>query len=84
MTEWQPMETAPKDGQIIWAWLYQTGIRAVRWGTAEEWAESLGGSPDEYLSCWVEADDDSEEWSPDWWLPYDAIPVPPEKSRPQR
>lgn len=75
---WQPIETAPKDGQIVWAWLYQTGIRAVRWGTAEEWAERLGGSPDEYQDCWVEADDDSEEWSPKWWLPYDAIPAPAE------
>ncbi len=73
---WRPIETAPKDGQIIWAWLKQTGVRAVRWGSAEEWAERDGGNPDDYESCWVQADDDDEIWSPRWWLPYDAIPEP--------
>lgn len=79
-TEWQPIETAPRDGQIIWAWLNQTGIRAVRWGPAEEWAERYGGNPDEWESCWVEADDDDETWAPKWWKPYDAIGNPEEQA----
>lgn len=74
---WQPIETAPKDGQVVWAYLYQSGIRAVRFGTAEEWAELEGGSPDEYEDCWVEADNESETWSPRWWLPYGSLPLSP-------
>lgn len=73
---WRPIETAPKDGQIIWAWLKQTGIRAVRWASAEEWSDREGGDPDDYESGWVQADDEDEMWSPKWWMPYEAIPEP--------
>lgn len=73
---WQPGETAPKDGQLIWAYLYQSGIRAIQWMEPEEHAEELGGVPDDYVGCFVEVDDHSEQWEPKWWLPYDAIPEP--------
>lgn len=76
--EWQPMKTAPRQGQVVWAHLYQTGIRAVRYMSAEEMAELEGGDPSEYDPAWVEAANDRIEWAPHWWLPYDAIPEPPE------
>jgi hypothetical protein len=74
---WQPMSTAPKDGREIWAYLYDSGIRRVRWCTAEEAAEIEGGHPDEYEATWCEADDWDQTWTPRWWLPLDALPEPP-------
>lgn len=51
MSDWQPIETAPKDGSVIWGWTrHQAGVaRRVRWGrgynaTYECW-RSERGSP---------------------------------------
>lgn len=77
MSGWQPIETAPRDGSCFWAYLNETGIRLVRWSSAEEAAARDGGNPDEYTSTFVEVSDETEEWSPRWWLPRSAIPVPP-------
>lgn len=39
--QWQPIETAPKDGTLIWAWLYDTGIKQVRYAD-ESWIDDAG------------------------------------------
>ena len=78
MKDWQDISTAPKDGTPIWAYLYDAGIRLVRWGAAEEWAAEHGGEPDEYISCFVEVGIKEEAWAVRYWLPANAIPAPPE------
>lgn len=77
--EWQSGDTAPKNGKPIWAWLYDGGIHLVRWVTAAENAENDGSNnPGDYISCWVKvADKDDGEWSVKFWLPWDAITIPP-------
>lgn len=73
---WRTMATAPQDGTVIWAWLYDTGIRKVRWESPEEAATREGGDAEDYDGEWVEEGDADEVWGPKFWLPLDAIPVP--------
>lgn len=75
---WQHIDTAPKDGTVIWAYLNETGIRRVRYLSPEEIAMIDGGDPSEYDGTWVEEADEDEDWNPRFWLPLDAIPVPAE------
>ena len=65
MTIWQTMDTAPKDSRLIWGFLYDSGIRLLRWS-----GEIEGGE-------WVEAAEPTDDWSPSFWAPFDAIPLPP-------
>ena len=78
--DWQPGNTAPKNGKPIWAWLYDSGIHLVRWVSAEENAGNAGEPENaaEYISCFVKvADEDDGDWTVKWWLPWDAITSPP-------
>lgn len=76
---WQPISTAPKDGTIVWAWLYDTGIVAMRHMSAEEAWEEDGcrGEPADYMDGWISIEDPDDCWEPKWWQPMDAIGVPP-------
>lgn len=60
--EWQPMETAPKDGTLLLGWDRSNGCYAVSYhpceGTCYEWETSDG-----YAAC------------PSHWTP---LPEPPE------
>jgi len=76
-TGWRPKETLPRDGTPFWAYLYQTGIRQMRWASPEECAEYEGGDVAEYDGCFVEVEDFDTDWSPAFWLPFDALPSPP-------
>ena len=74
MTEWQPMETAPKDGTAILAWPICGGgfyspegeaqiAYVMRWEERKSiWVEASG---EEYMQC-----------SPTHWMP---LPPPPKK-----
>ena len=69
MTEWQPIDTAPKDGTDILAYLEWTDksgeIRVIRW--------------DEEMEVWwgdYAYDPDDEFEYPTHWMP---LPAPPKK-----
>lgn len=61
MSEWQPIETAPKDG---------TEIIACQSGTPE--VGLILWDADE--ACWLEP---ADEWSGPNWLPTHWMPLPP-------
>lgn len=63
---WKSMETAPKDGRLVWAFLYDSGVKLVRWSST---LYDEGG--------WVEANEPDDDWVPEFWAPFDAIPLPP-------
>ena len=75
--KWQPIATAPKDGTKIWAWLYDTGIVLMHWMSQEDNAAVDGGDPEDYISCWVLSGDPRDDYSPKFWMPYEAITLPP-------
>ena len=65
MSDWQPIETAPKDGTKIIAFDHHAGVVIVRWRmrwpeTGCEWIEATG---EEY-----------ENYRPTHWMP---LPEPP-------
>lgn len=74
MTEWQPIETAPKDGTaIIYRGKYTTA-GACRWWTEQDLADAECGSPEDYCAAWYDADDEDSEVVPTHWMP---LPEPP-------
>ena len=78
---WLPISTAPKDGTEIWAWLYDSGVRKLRWWSAEEICEEEGrNTPDAYQAGFYEVADRTEWWNPAWWVPADRLPAPPASS----
>jgi hypothetical protein len=70
MTEWQPIETAPKDGAAILIWPAQSSFTGddtisyvVRWN---DWKEA-----------WIEASgEEYDTFYPTHWMP---LPPPPKK-----
>ena len=79
---WQAIETAPKDGRLIWGWLSDSGIRALFWQTAEDCAAAEGLPADMFEAGWAEYSDPTERWEPKFWMPYEAIPCPGEGEAP--
>lgn len=78
---WKPIAEAPKDGTEIWAWLSGSGVRKVRWWSAEELCEEEGRyTPDFYQAGFYEVADKTEWWNPAWWAPADRLPAPPASS----
>lgn len=74
---WQPINTAPRNGTPIWAYLFDSGIRKVRWWTAAEIAAEEDSVNIELLNPgWYEVSDPEEGWNPQLWLPESEIPDP--------
>lgn len=76
---WREIDSAPRDGTPILAYLNQTGIRQLRWMSPAECAsyEDYANDVADYDGCWVQVGDETQEYNPLWWLPIEALPPPP-------
>lgn len=76
-SEWQPIETAPKDGRYIIGLSFFTSgewssANICRWQTAEQIAENEGwGDASEFEEGW---DCEGDQVSPRFWIPMPTIP----------
>lgn len=77
MSEWRPIETAPKDGTRIWCWFHyddeDSGAYAVRWDR-NEYEESKNWTLDDGESATLSYD------PPTHWMP---LPQPPNTHSPE-
>lgn len=81
--QWQPIETAPKDGTEILGWREDCGYLLIRWSCAEEFlteSEASGWNEDDlFLEDWFCADFISGERlegseAPTHWMPLSWSP----------
>ena len=76
MTEWQPMETAPKDGTRILAWCL--GAYDGPAATAVSWHST-------YKVWWQDPNEateyDPDDMAPSHWMPLPEPPAPTEQCR---
>lgn len=62
-TGWLPIESASKNSEPFWGYLYDTGIRKMLWSPIH--------------NAFVEARDTGQDWDVKWWLPLNALPDAP-------
>ena len=80
MSEWQPIETAPKDGTAILVWTppFTKGDQQFGGATVAKWAEYFSGGQWQALIAGYEAYDDSNfdggDDYPTYWM---SLPNPP-------
>ena len=68
--EWQPIETAPKDGTKILAWFADGDYSIIYWGAYDDsWVQSLPGLGSD------------SGYSPDTFSHWMPLPLPPNVSR---
>ena len=76
MIDWQPIETAPRDGRDVLIYVDQATVPLVRlaWYKTPKDVEELGGDPEEvgwwsfYLSCGSE----KLSWEPTHWAVWEG------------
>lgn len=74
MSEWKPIEAAPKDGTpILLASAHPIGTKdpsMCSWWSAERCAEENGGDPDDYQEGWyLESNPGDAFYHPTHWMP---------------
>jgi hypothetical protein len=73
MTEWQPIETAPKDGSAILIWPAQSALT----GSTECMIISYVVRWHDWKEAWIEASgEEYDTFYPTHWMP---LPPPPKK-----
>lgn len=81
MTDWQPIDTAPKDGRLILSARFNEGVikwaREACWVSSEDMADMNGGDPEEYDPAWASLGDEDDPIYPTHWV---AMPDPPSTS----
>lgn len=89
MSEWQPIETAPKDGTEVLVYRADTGVMLARWiapcdfMTEAEMDHVLdatddGGDPDWFAADFIGGGRISNDGLPTHWMP---LPAPPNDDR---
>ena len=69
MTEWQPIETAPKDGSAILSWPTGSMFKDDTFSYVVRWCG--------WRECWIEAaGEEYQGFEPTHWMP---LPPPPKK-----
>lgn len=71
--DWQPIETAPKDGTVFLAYTVDEGIDFFHW-------QDLGGdssAPVGWRSGFITVYREDDEEGPTHWMPLPAPPVSP-------
>ena len=64
MADWQPIETAPKDGTIIDVWHDRWGRHTdVKWGEYRKY-QTEGHLYEPVIETWLQMNDDYGEWMP--------------------
>lgn len=79
MSDWQTIDSAPKDGGYIIVGRFRNGdelcwVKHSRWITAAEIAENEGYDPEDCESAWTDGNEDGEPCFPTHWMP---LPAPP-------
>lgn len=78
MSEWQPIETAPRDGTAILAWNAEYGQRETKMmkyvpGSLGYAVWERGDGPLNYGWEWTEPQNNwASTWNPTLWKPLDA------------
>lgn len=76
MSEWQPIETAPKDGSQVLVWDQTEGVCTARFQShVEEWRASWGS--EEWIQDGSVYDDALVARKPTHWMPLPAPPKSP-------
>jgi len=78
VTQWQPIESAPKDGSVIWVMHEECGQFPMSWNSAG--SNHLFAPGD--IGIWEMADQSMTwrdgEYGPSYWKPFN--PTPPEQN----
>ena len=87
MTGWQPIETAPKDGTVVWLNGPTIGLALGYFGLkgSDYWSCSHDSCAQNTGDTWREPCGRPHSWPPIFWQPFEKpserLPRPPEQSQ---
>lgn len=82
MSDWQPIETAPKNGTAVWV-ATAGAMRVAFWkdGPQYEYRGSVGGGWRDWFAYEHPRATHDLQFTPTNWMPLPAPPVGPEKTK---